>query len=108
MNSIGSVRALCAVFLALSLSPLAHADPAEEAQTAFATFFPAFVSRNQAQVAAMFAADAQFYGTLSPELVTTPEGVLQYFTAALDRPDVTEAKRAIENDHFEDESNERS
>ena len=36
----------------------------------------------------MFAPDAQFYGTLSPELVTTPGGVLQYFKTALDRPDI--------------------
>jgi hypothetical protein len=43
------------------------------------------------EVAAMFAPDAQFYGTISPELVTKPEGVLQYFTAALDRPDITQA-----------------
>jgi len=36
----------------------------------------------------MFAPDGQFYGTLSPELVTKPEGVLEYFTKALDRPGV--------------------
>jgi hypothetical protein len=92
MHAHGFLRAFCAVFLAFSLLPSAQAGPAEEAQAAFSKFFSAFVSRNQAEVAALFAADAQFYGTLSPELVTTPGGVLQYFTAALDRPDVTEAK----------------
>ena len=71
---------------------LVHAGPAEEAQVAFSQFFPAFVARNQAEVAAMFAPDAQFYGTLSTDLVTTPEGVLKYFTAALDRPDIADAK----------------
>jgi uncharacterized protein (TIGR02246 family) len=85
-------RSLQAMFMAFMVSGLAHADAAEDAQAAFTKFFSAFVSRNQAQVAALFAPDAQFYGTVSPALVTTPEGVLSYFTAALDRPDFTEAK----------------
>ena len=46
---------------------------------------------NQVEVAAMFAPDAQFYGTLSPELVSTPNGVLGYFTASLNRPDIAKA-----------------
>jgi hypothetical protein len=79
------------VALALSLSPVAKAGPAEDAEAAFSKFFPAFVAHNQAAVAAMFAPDALFYGTASPELVTKPEGVLQYFKAALDRPDITQA-----------------
>lgn len=78
--------------LALALSStLAQAGPAEDAQAAFSKFFPAFVSRNQATVAAMFAPGAQFYGTLSQSLVTDPQGVMQYFTIALDRPIKTEA-----------------
>jgi hypothetical protein len=76
---------------ALSFSSGAEAGPAEDAQAAFSKFFPAFVAYNQAEVAAMFAPDAQFYRTISPELVTKPEGVLKYFTAALDRPDITKA-----------------
>jgi uncharacterized protein (TIGR02246 family) len=80
-----------AFVVTLSLSPSANAGPAEDAQAAFSKFFPAFVAHNQANVAAMFAPDAQFYGTISPEIVTKPDGVLQYFTAALDRPDVTKA-----------------
>ena len=85
-------RSFQTMFMAFMVSGLAHADTAEDAQAAFTRFFSAFVSRNQAQVAAMFAPDAQFYGTVSPALVTTPEGVLSYFTVALDRPDVTEAR----------------
>lgn len=78
--------------LALALSStLTQAGPAEDAQAAFSKFFPAFVSRKQAAVAAMFAPDVQFYGTLSPTLVTDPRGVMQYFSNALDRPDNTEA-----------------
>lgn len=81
-------RALLVILTALSLSPLAQAGPAEDAQTAFLKFFPAFVARNHVEVAAMFAPDGQFYGTVSPELVTKREGVLQYFITALDRPDI--------------------
>jgi hypothetical protein len=82
-------RVALVTLIVLPLSPVAHAGPAEDAQAAFSKFFPAFVAHNQAEVATMFAPDAQFYGTASPELVTKPEGVLQYFTVALDRPDIT-------------------
>lgn len=92
MNSKLMTHALQGALITALMSPLAHAGPAEEAQAAFSKFFPAFVARNQAEVAALFAPDAQFYGTLSAELVTTPEGVLKYFTSALDRPDIAEAK----------------
>jgi len=85
-------RSIPAIFVAFMVSGISHADTAEDAQAAFTRFFSAFAARNQAQVAAMFAPDAQFYGTVSPALVTTSDGVLSYFTAALDRPDVTEAK----------------
>ena len=91
MQSKFLTRAVLAVLLTIALPPLAQAGPAEDAQAAFSKFFPAFVAHNQAAVAAMFAPDAQFYGTSSLELVTTPEGVLKYFTAALDRPDTWQA-----------------
>jgi hypothetical protein len=75
--------------VALGVPFLGVAGPAEDAQAAFSKFFPAFTAHNQAEVAGMFAPDAQFYGTLSPELVTKPEGVQKYFTIALDRPDIS-------------------
>ena len=70
----------------------ARAGPAEDAQAAFSEFFKLFTSRNQAQVAALFAPGGQFYGTNSPELVTTPDGVFKYFTAALDSPVTVQAR----------------
>lgn len=91
MHSNLIARALQVALLVIPTS-LVYAGPAEEAQAAFSRFFPAFVARNQAEVAAMFAPDAQFYGTLSIDLVTAPEGVLKYLTAALDRPDIADAK----------------
>ena len=86
MESTSIARAFMFILTALSFSPLAQAGPAEDAEEAFSRFFPAMAARNQAEVAAMFAPDAQFYGTVSPELVTTPEGVLQYFTVGLGGP----------------------
>lgn len=80
------------IFMAFMVSAIAHADAAKDAEAAFSKFFTAFASRNPTQVASMFAPDAQFYGTVSPALVTTPEGVLNYFNVAFDRPGVPEAK----------------
>jgi hypothetical protein len=85
------IGAVVLSLIALAACGHAHAGPAEDAQTAFSGFFPAFVAHNEAAVASMFAPDAQFYGTLSPELVRTPEGVLKYFAVALDRPDIAKA-----------------
>jgi len=83
--------ATLSALIALQLPLVGHAGPAEDAQAAFSRFFPAFVARNQVEVAAMFESDGQFYGTISPELVTKPEDVLQYFKGALDRPDIAQA-----------------
>ena len=71
----------------LCICSAAIAGAADEAEAAFAKFFPAFAAYNQNAVAAMFAPDGQFYGTLSPRLVTSAEGVQSYFNAALNRPD---------------------
>lgn len=85
-------RSFRIMFMAFMVSGLVRADTADDAQAAFTRFFSAFASRNPADVAALFAPDAQFYGTVSPTLVTTPEGVLDYFTVAFDRPGLPEAK----------------
>ena len=78
-------------FIVFVVPSFGQAGPAEDAEAAFSRFFPAFVARNQVEVAGMFAPDAQFYGTLSPELATKPEAVHKYFTSVLDRPDITRA-----------------
>jgi len=92
MNTKHVLRTVSIVATAMCLcAASAKAGPAEDAEAAFSAFFPAFAAHNQSRVAAMFAPDAQFYGTLSPELVSASDGVLKYFTVALDRPDVTVA-----------------
>jgi len=55
----------------------------EDALAAYQKFFDAFTTDNHDQIVRLFAPDALFYGTRSTELVTTPEGIRQYFVAAL-------------------------
>ena len=74
----------CSMLLtALAWSTLVQAGPKEDALTAYDKFFTLFTTGNQVQLAALFAPDALFYGTGSAEVVTTPEGVVAYFTEAL-------------------------
>ena len=79
------------LIVALSFSSLVHAGPKEDAQAAFEKFYSSFVAGNGEAVAALFTPDALFYGTGSPELVTNPEGVRQYFNAALSGPATVKA-----------------
>ncbi len=73
----------CVCLILLAFSTLTQAGPKEDALAAYQKFFTTFTTNNHDQLAALFAPDALFYGTGSAELVTTPEGVLKYFVAAL-------------------------
>ena len=57
--------------------------PKEDALAAYDEFFARFTTNNQIQLAALFAPDALFYGTGSADVVTTPEGIVEYFRGAL-------------------------
>jgi uncharacterized protein (TIGR02246 family) len=59
------------------------AGPKEDALAAYQKFFDAFTTDNHDQIVRLFAPDALFYGTRSTDLVTTPEGIRQYFVEAL-------------------------
>lgn len=59
------------------------AGPKEDALAAYQKFFEAFTTDNHDEVAGLFAPDALFYGTGSTEVVTTSEGIRQYFVGAL-------------------------
>ena len=59
------------------------AGPKEDALAAYHKFFEAFTTDNHDQVTLLFAPDALFYGTGSTEVVTTRDGIRQYFLAAL-------------------------
>jgi uncharacterized protein (TIGR02246 family) len=74
---------IVSALILLAWSTLTQAGPREDALAAYDQFFPKFTAGNQVQLAALFAPDALFYGTNSAEVVTTPEGVVAYFTEAL-------------------------
>jgi len=59
------------------------AGPKEDALAAYQKFFDAFTTDNHDQIVRLFAPDALFYGTRSTEVVTTAEGIRQYFVSAL-------------------------
>ena len=71
------------LLIALAWSTLVQASPKEDALAAYDKFFTSFTTGNQAQVGALFAPDALFYGTGSTDVITTSEGVIAYFTRAL-------------------------
>jgi len=60
-----------------------NAAPAEDALAAYDKFFAAFTTDNYEQITTFFAPDAQFYGTNTPEVVTSHEGIRTYFMGAL-------------------------
>ena len=71
------------LLITLAWSTSVQAGPKEDALAAYDKFFTSFTTGNQNQLAPLFAPDALFYGTGSAEVVTTPEGVIAYFTGAL-------------------------
>lgn len=77
------INRIAFMLLVLVTCAPALAGPKEDALAAYQKFFEAFTTDNHDQVAALFAPDALFYGTASSEVVTTPEGIRQYFVAAL-------------------------
>lgn len=78
------IRRSAVMIVLLAAAAPVFAGPKEEALAAYQRFFDAFTTDNADQVAALFAPDALFYGTSSTELVTTHEGIRQYFVRALD------------------------
>ena len=76
---------LIALFAGALWALAAHADPRQDALAAYGQFFEYFRTENHDQLVTVFSPDAQFMGTISPELVTDPVGVREYFVRALSR-----------------------
>lgn len=72
-----------AVAVAIFCSTTAHAGAREDALAAYEKFFEYFSTDNHDQLITVFSPDVQFIGTISPELVTDPAGVREYFVKAL-------------------------
>jgi uncharacterized protein (TIGR02246 family) len=77
------VGRIALISLSFLISTSVLAGPREEALAAYQKFFDAFTTDNQDQIVQFFAPDALFYGTRSVEVVTTPDGIRQYFVNAL-------------------------
>jgi len=76
-------RVASALACLLLICTPALAGPEDEALAAYQQFFETFTTDNHDQIVRLFAPDALFYGTRSTALVTTREGIRQYFVTAL-------------------------
>jgi uncharacterized protein (TIGR02246 family) len=83
VRRMAMVRRAAVMFLLFMTCTPVCADPKEDALTAYHKFFESFTTDNHEQVALLFAPDALFYGTGSAEVVTTRDGIRQYFAGAL-------------------------
>jgi uncharacterized protein (TIGR02246 family) len=68
------------VFLAGSVALADDGAVQKEVIAATAAWAEAFNARDAQRIAALYADDAVFWGTISPTIRTTPEAVLEYFT----------------------------
>ncbi len=74
---------LSLLLFALFFTMVSHAGPREDALAAYEKFFAYFTTDNHDQLVTVFSPDVIFYGTISPERLTTPEEVRDYFVKAL-------------------------
>lgn len=77
------MRTIALFFAAALWSTPLWAGPREDALATFEKFFEYFRTNNHDQLLSLFPPDALFIGTISPELVTEPEGLRAYFVRAL-------------------------
>lgn len=77
------VNRCIAALILIVWSGLVYAGPREDALAAYEKFFAYFTTDNHDQLVTVFSSDAVFYGTISPEVTTTTEGIREYFVKAL-------------------------
>src|SRR5436853_7779177 len=80
------MRVIVLAFAMLAGCTSSFAAPKEDAEAAYAQFFSSFRAANQEQIVSLFTPEALFYGTSSVDLVTTAQGIHDYFTRALSGP----------------------
>jgi uncharacterized protein (TIGR02246 family) len=73
------LRLVLAIAAVAAGSLTALAGPKEEAQAVADKFISAFVAGDLEATAALYSPDALFWGTVSPELGTSPEILRKYF-----------------------------
>ena len=67
----------------LVCSITAQAGPREDASAAYEQFFKFFTTDNHDRLMTVFSSDCIFYGTISPGLITSSDGIREYFVKAL-------------------------
>jgi hypothetical protein len=77
------VKRILILLLALCWSSAIQAGPKEDALAAYEKFFAYFTTDNHDQLVTVFSSDAFFFGTISPELITAPQDIREYFVKAL-------------------------
>jgi uncharacterized protein (TIGR02246 family) len=82
-------RLITALWLALAAAGAFAQDTADtlrhEVMLATAAWIEAFNTRDPQRIAARYAPDAVFWGTVSPTIRTTPREILEYFEASAAR-----------------------
>lgn len=73
------LRIALVVLAVVAFPPTVFAGPKEDAQAVADKFIAAFIAGDLEATTALFAPDASFWGTVSPELGTTPDIVRKYF-----------------------------
>lgn len=77
--------AIAALLLLPGISFAGDDDAERSVRAATAEWIETFNSRDGAKIAALYAPEAVFLGTISPTIRTTPEQVLEYFVASATR-----------------------
>jgi uncharacterized protein (TIGR02246 family) len=90
-----SMRRFSLVAFFLCLPSLAMAGAKEDGQAIFDKFLAEFNSANADAIGNLFIPDALFWGTRATDLITTQEGIRQYFVNAFKR--LPGAKASIVN-----------
>jgi uncharacterized protein (TIGR02246 family) len=80
-----SMRTMLMTAALLLCAAPAGAGDADAVEAATAAWVDAFNAREPRRIAALYAPDAVFWGTVSPTLRTTPEAVEAYFAASVAR-----------------------
>jgi hypothetical protein len=67
----------------LFMPALSCTGPIDDAHAAYDRFFTKFTTNNHEQLGELFASDVLFFGTGSSDVITTHEGVVDYFRNAI-------------------------
>lgn len=84
------------LLIALPLSSVTQANPAEEATAVFEHFLTLLTNSDVEGVVALFSDDALFWGTGSQTLVEDTAGIRQYFSSLSARPPGQNIARALD------------